>query len=70
LDPENSLKWDRIQLNLPGDPRFDPTLPWVMKWDSSVSKIAGDLLVVFVDDVQASSHSVKKAWGIAQQVGS
>jgi hypothetical protein len=26
------LSWDRVVLNLPGNPAYDPTLPRVMKW--------------------------------------
>jgi hypothetical protein len=67
-DPKNALKWDSIKLNLPGDPRFDPTLPWVMKWDSLGQKIAGDMLA-FVDDLRASGQTPEEAWSIARQVG-
>jgi hypothetical protein len=68
-DPKNALKWDYIKLNPPGDSQFDPTLPWVMKWDSPGLKIAGDMLT-FVDDLQASGQPTEEAWSIARQVGS
>ena len=48
-DPKNALRWDKIILNLPGDTAFNPTLPWVMKWDSILNHISGDI-VGFVDD--------------------
>jgi hypothetical protein len=67
-DPKNALRWDAIKLNLPGDSRFDPTLPWVMKWDSEGQKIAGDM-VAFVDDLRASGRTLEEAWSIARQVG-
>ena len=30
-DKTNPMRWDRLRLNLPGDPCFDPSLPFVMK---------------------------------------
>jgi hypothetical protein len=59
--------WDYLRLNLLGDPKYNPTQPRVMKWDSLVNKIAGDI-VAFVDDLRASSHSVEQAWAISHQV--
>jgi hypothetical protein len=68
-DPKNALKWDCIKLNPPGDSQFDPTLPWVMNWDSPGLKIAGDMLT-FVDDLQASGQPTEEGWSIARKVGS
>ena len=64
---DNPLWWDRVRLNLPGDPAYDPTLPRVMKWDGLIENIAGDV-VAFVDDLQASGHSVERTWAIARQI--
>jgi hypothetical protein len=68
-DLTNPLRWDFIKLNLLGDPTYDPTLPRVMKWDSSIKNIAGDL-VAFIDDLRASGISVEKTWAICRQVTS
>jgi hypothetical protein len=68
-DPRNFLRWDWIKMNLPGDSKYDPTKPRVMKWDASVDKIAGDILG-FVDDLRASGYSIECAWGVARQVAS
>jgi hypothetical protein len=40
------LRWDYIWLNLPGDPYYDPSLPWVMKWNTATNSIAGDVLAL------------------------
>jgi hypothetical protein len=48
--PKNPLRWNKVILNLPGDPRFDPSQPMVSKWNKMVERIAGDI-VGFVDDV-------------------
>ena len=65
--PTNALRWDLVKLNLLGDPAYDPTLPRVMKWDSSIENIAGDL-VAFVDDLRASGHSIERTWAISRQI--
>jgi hypothetical protein len=68
-DKNNALRWDYVKFNLPGDPKYDITLPRVMKWDSSIEKIAGDI-VAFVDDLRASGHSVEQTWAIGRQTTS
>jgi hypothetical protein len=47
-----------------GNTTYDPTLPRVMKWDSPIKNIAGNL-VVFIDDLRASGVSVEKTWAIS-----
>ena len=49
-DRLNPCRFDRIRLNLPGSPSYNPSLPWVTKWNSVVEKEAGDV-VTFVDDL-------------------
>jgi hypothetical protein len=67
-EKNNPLRWDHVKLSLPGDPTYDPTLPRIMKWDSTIENIAGDI-VAFVDDfLRASGHSTERAWAIARQV--
>ena len=65
----NSLRWDRVILNLPGDPAFDPTRPWVMKWDDTFNRLAGDILA-FIDDLRASGATLEQAWQVARQIAS
>jgi hypothetical protein len=69
LDQENSMRWDEILLNLPGDPEYNPSKPRVMKWNKELEVIAGDILG-FVDDLRASGHSMEQAWAVARQVAS
>eukprot|EP00980_Cylindrotheca_fusiformis_P005545 scaffold1173_cov84-Cylindrotheca_fusiformis.AAC.3 len=59
----NPLRWDRVKLNLPGDPMFDPRLPWVYQWDEERESIAGSV-VTFVDDGRGSGSSVEHAWQV------
>jgi hypothetical protein len=65
LDPSNPLRWDKIVLNIPGDPAYNPTKPRLFKWDSLLKCIAGDL-IAFVDDLRASGCSIEQAWSIAR----
>ena len=66
-DPSNSLKWDRIILNLPGSRGFNPTMPWVMKWDTPRQMIAGDI-VSFIDDLRISACDEETVWAISRQL--
>jgi hypothetical protein len=68
-DKNNALRWDYVKFNLPGDPKYDITPPRVMKWNSSIEKIAGDI-VAFVDNLRASGHSVEQTWAIGRQMTS
>jgi hypothetical protein len=45
-DRSNPFVWDKLVLNLPGSPTFDPTRPKVIKWDSVNKGIACDLVVL------------------------
>jgi hypothetical protein len=67
LDASNPLRWDRIILNLPGDPKFNPSLPRVFKWNDVIKNFAGDLQA-FVDDLRASGFSEEHAWQVARRV--
>jgi hypothetical protein len=63
--PKNPLRWDKVILNLPGDPKFDPSQPMVMKWNEIVERIAGDI-VGFLDDLRLSGFSIENAWAVSQ----
>ncbi len=43
-------------LNLPGDPSYDPTRPWVYRWNDVTQSIAG-FFGTYVDDVHTQNHS-------------
>ncbi|KAL7581487.1 hypothetical protein ACA910_022057 [Epithemia clementina (nom. ined.)] len=66
-DTTNSCQYDKVRLNIPGAITYDPTLPWVMKWNSHVKQIAGDV-VTFVDDLRASGYSVESAWQVRRRI--
>ena len=67
MDPANALGWDKVKLNCPGSPDFDPTSARVMKWRSDVERVANDI-ITFVDDVRASGWSAEEAWQVSRQL--
>jgi hypothetical protein len=67
VDKSNPFVWDNFILNLPGSPSFDPTRPKVIKWDSTKSWIACDL-VVFVDNLRGSGPTVELTWSLARTI--
>ena len=50
-NPLSPFHWDCIVLNLPGGKNYNPSFPWVYKWNSRFKCIAGDI-VTFVDDIR------------------
>jgi len=70
-DPEdkcNSFGYDRIRINLPGDPKYNPSLPWLCKMNED--REACDV-VEYMDDVRPfgeGEEAVRKAGKRASQV--
>ncbi len=50
LAKDNPLRWDKVILNLPGDPSYDPTRPCVYKWNSDTGTLAGSF-GTYIDDI-------------------
>ena len=67
MDPANALGWDKVKLNCPGNPDFDPTSARVIKWRSDVERVANDI-ITFVDDVRASGWAAEEAWQVSRQL--
>jgi len=67
-DPENVFQWLSIRLNLPGDPLYDPSVPWVSKVRKD-GAIAADLKT-YVDDERPSGPTELDAWHAAQRASS
>lgn len=54
-DPNSPFRWDKVEVNLPGSPDYDPTKSWVSRYrlvDGKVYVLANDS-VGFVDDDRA-----------------
>jgi len=71
-NPNNIFSWDTIILNLPGDPQYTPSKPWVYKErqkDTNSAVIANDL-VTYVDDVRTSGCSYEECRQVSRRVAS
>ena len=48
MDPSNPFMWDKVVMNLPGQSGYNPSLPWVFRFDSINQKVAA-FLCTYVD---------------------
>lgn len=65
-DPENVFRWETVQLNLPGDPDYNPALAWVRKIRSD-GYLAADIHD-YVDDYGETAPGEEEGWKAASKV--
>ena len=65
-DPANVFCWEKVILNLPGMPSYDPTRPWVYKVRAD-KHIASDVFF-YMDDGRLTSFSAFECWKAAKRV--
>lgn len=65
-DKTNAFRWDEVILNLPGSESFNPTLPFVIKWDRTNNRIAA-AIKAYVDDLRVCAANMNLAWEAARQ---
>ena len=65
-DLNNVFRWETVRLNLPGDPEYDPALPWVSKVREDGS-IAADLHQ-YADDSRVTALTKEEAWLASSKV--
>ena len=53
---DNPLRWDEVKLNLPGNDKYNTSLPWVYKWDSINRRLAADF-ACYIDDIRGMGSS-------------
>jgi hypothetical protein len=71
-DPEdvnNPFHWNKVCLNLPGDPLYDPRKPKLMRIHQDIGSMAG-MIVSYVDDMRAAADSDETFWQILHVVSS
>jgi hypothetical protein len=71
-DANNVFRWDAIKLNLPGNPKYIPSNPWVYKErlnGADGPSIANDL-VIYVDDVRTSASGYSECRKVSRRVAS
>ncbi len=57
-DPLNAFHWDRLLLNLPGTPTYNPSIGWITKRRED-GTLASDM-VAFVDDERVVGGNVER----------
>jgi hypothetical protein len=68
-DHGNCFHFDEVRLNIPGQPSYNPQLPWVSKFQTSTGCMANDFYV-YVDDVRTAGDSYESCWQAARTVAS
>ena len=66
-DPMNPFHWTEVRLNLPGDPKYDPSLPRVYRWNPVALAIACEC-VTFVDDLRSIGPTIELIYRATHQV--
>jgi hypothetical protein len=65
-DENNSFQWDQVKMNLPGDPSYDLSLPWVYKVKKDGTPAAD--FFFYVDDNRTPGNSEGEAWKATHRV--
>ena len=60
MDKSNPFFFNKVIINAVGDPGFNPSLPWVFKYDSVRRLIAGDVKA-YIDDLRSLGYSLEHA---------
>ena len=53
---DNPFFWDSIILNQPGSPTYDPSMPWIYRWDSAHATLPG-FFGTYIDDIRTGHGS-------------
>ncbi len=67
MDCTNPFFYDSIILNLPGQPKYDPSRPWFCKFDSRINAIASDM-VTYVDDLRTTGATQQRCRDVCHVV--
>eukprot|EP00978_Attheya_sp_CCMP212_P026662 scaffold88179_cov67-Attheya_sp.AAC.1 len=63
---DNVFRWDRVIVNLPGNPRYDPSKPLIYKVRCD-GTIAAEI-VGYVDNNRVTSSTEEEAWRASSKV--
>ena len=63
---DNPLRWDEVLMNLPGAVNYDPSKPWVYRWDSQNQCIAS-FFGTYIDDIRTVGGSEKIARDVTRR---
>ena len=68
-DLDNPLRWDKVVMNLPGSEDYDPSMPWVYKWDSVNGRLASDF-ACYIDDIRGLGGTERVCRAATRRVAS
>ena len=66
---ENPFFWDSVILNQPGTPKYDPSMPWIYRWDSVHLTLPG-FLGTYIDDIRTGHSSEVGCKSVSRRVSS
>ena len=67
--PNNPLRWDSVKTNLPGDPDYNPRMPWIYRWDDINMRMASDFCC-YIDDIRGIGNSERVCRAATRRVAS
>lgn len=56
---DNPFCWDIVVLNLPGQKGYDPTRPWIYRYDN-IGQAMASFVMLYVNDLQTGSNKGRK----------
>ena len=66
-EKDNIFHWDSVKLNLPGDQGYNPSLPWVYRWDEERQKMPG-YFGSYIDDIRTIDSSDRGCRAVSRRV--
>ena len=66
--PNNPFRWYEISLDLPGDRKYSPKIPWMSKFQGGTQDMAA-YFTTYVDDSRVVAESSEEAQGGSWRVG-
>ena len=66
-DPDNPFRWYKIILNLPGNPIYSPTIPWMSNFREGDQYMFADF-TTNVDDSIVVAGPAEEAWRASRRV--
>lgn len=66
---KNPFRWDKVVLNLPGSETYDPSMPWVYRWDE-LNRRLPSFFETYIDDIRSGGASEELAWAASRRVAS
>lgn len=66
---DNPLRWDRVVMNLPGSETYNPTMPWVYRWDDEKATLAA-FFGTYIDDIRSGGQTEQACWKASRRIAS